>query len=194
MDPVFDGPRDPEIENLHPTVGSDHDVFGFEVAVHDPLAMGGGQGHGDLFGDFERAPPIDEAFIHLLLEGAPFDELEDQEIGLLAFDQIVDLADRRVLEFGQDAGFAQETRLHLRIEAVLRADGFHRHPAIEPGVVSKVDLPHAAGPEAGLQTDIAHMGADERVVDHRLHGATLTDPARERENRPYGSRGRMNAP
>ena len=46
---------DPEVEHLHLALGSHHDVVRLEIAVDDLLAMGGGEGRGDLRGELELA-------------------------------------------------------------------------------------------------------------------------------------------
>jgi hypothetical protein len=44
-----------EIENFGVAFASDHDVFGFDVAMDDADLMGGGEAGGDLGSDFEGA-------------------------------------------------------------------------------------------------------------------------------------------
>ena len=45
-----------EVEDLHGAVGADLDVRGFEIAVDDPLFVGGLEGLGDLPGDRAGRP------------------------------------------------------------------------------------------------------------------------------------------
>jgi hypothetical protein len=47
---------DAEVEDLDPSVGADHDVAGFEVAVGDAALVGGAQGVGDRNRDFQELP------------------------------------------------------------------------------------------------------------------------------------------
>ena len=50
----------PEVQHLHGAVGPDFDVCRLEIAVDDPLLVGGFERHGDLLRDrqrvFERQP------------------------------------------------------------------------------------------------------------------------------------------
>ena len=43
--------RQPEIQNLHVTIGPQHDVFRFDVAMNDALAVSVGERRRNLLGD-----------------------------------------------------------------------------------------------------------------------------------------------
>ena len=50
-----------EVEDLHGAVGADLDVRGFEIAVDDPLLVGGLEGLGDLPGRWAGRPTAPSA-------------------------------------------------------------------------------------------------------------------------------------
>ena len=79
--------------------------------------------------------------------------LEHEEVPLLAFQVVVDLADMRVVELRQDACLAREARLRLRVQPPL-VDGLEGDPALQLLVETGVDRTHAA---TGQEIDDADM-------------------------------------
>ena len=73
------------------------------------------------------------------------DQLEDQEIAVVAFDEVMDPAHGRVVELGKDARLAQKARLGHGVEPVLAANGLDRHRPLQlPGAGGRhvEDAPH----------------------------------------------------
>ena len=86
---VLAEPGDAEVEHLHPAVPGQHDVARLEVAVDDPLGMGGDQGVGDALGDAEPGRGVDP-LLDRLAQGLAADQLEDEEVGRFAVDEVID--------------------------------------------------------------------------------------------------------
>ncbi len=112
------------------------------------------------FGDLESLRGFQLAAGEKIFQGLSVDVFKNQEICPIAFHQVVNLANRRMLEARENAGFPQETRFHFRIETLLGADRFHGHPAVEPGVVTSINLPHPPGAQLRFEPDVPHLGSD----------------------------------
>src|SRR5688572_28620298 len=72
---LLEQPGDPEIEDLHDSIGAEHDVFRFDVAVDDAGAMRDAQSAGDLAGNVERFFRRQVPLGYSLAQRRPFDKL-----------------------------------------------------------------------------------------------------------------------
>ena len=91
------------------------DVGRLEIAMDDPLRMGGVQGIGDLPGNHERFDEREWSVRKGVSQRRTFDELQDQRREPVAFFEAVNRADMRVAEGRQDAGFACKSGAALRV-------------------------------------------------------------------------------
>ena len=79
---------------------------------------GPGVGDGEDVHDLARDPrPLGrvEALADRLAEALALDELEDEHVGVVLLEEVVDAADAGVLELGEDARLAEEACLRLRV-------------------------------------------------------------------------------
>ena len=97
-----------EVQDLDVPGRGHHDVLRFQVPVNDSLTVNGSQDVQELLGDPQKGRVIEP-----LLQGhsqvATADQLQDQEVGIVAFDVVVELADVGVVELGEDLGFPKES-------------------------------------------------------------------------------------
>ena len=175
-------PHEPEVHHEHATVVADHHVVGLEVAVHEPLAMRGRESASSLHHDGDhlaprartRLQPLPERHAlhelhrekHLALVRA--DVMHGDDIGVahprhrlgLAQQSIVDagaggrlvlVAEEPMHEPPQHAGLAE-----LGMQSV---EQFERDPAVELGIVRRIDRAHAARAEP-----IEHHVATDRLA------------------------------
>src|SRR5262245_6671242 len=89
---------DAEIEDLEIPVGSDHHVFGFDVAVDDYRRMSGGQGVGDLSGDLDRPTRSQQRTGHQLAKRPARDVLGRDVMDTFSRADFVNGDDVRVVE------------------------------------------------------------------------------------------------
>ncbi len=101
---AFDGRRlvvemagQAEVEDLDLTFGGEHDVFRLQIAVDHAAIVGGHEHPHDLLGDSHLFALL-EAVGDGLAKIAPVDQLEDQEITLLFFEEAVDAANIGMVE------------------------------------------------------------------------------------------------
>ena len=80
-------------------------------------------------------------------ERGSFNELEDQRRHAIGFLQPVDRADVRMIERGEEAGFAREARPALGVSGEVGRQDLDRDVAPELAVARAIDLTHAASTE-----------------------------------------------
>ena len=105
-----DRPGDPEVDDLHPTVGPDQDVARLDVAVDEAAGVGSGQGSGDAGPDpcdlarGQRAPPSQDR-----RQVLPVDKLHDDVRAARILAEVVDGHHVGVAQPGHRLGFLPET-------------------------------------------------------------------------------------
>ena len=149
-----------EIQHFHAALGSDFDVGGLEIAVHDALLVRVFQRFGDLARNgqsfLERHGPARDPFG----EGGAFDQFENKR----ALFDTVDRRDVGMVQRGQHLRFAGEARQAVGIGGENVRQDFDGDVAIELGIGGAIDGAHAAFAEFG---DDAVVG-DGRARTHFL--------------------------
>ena len=137
-----------EVQKLRPGLG-DHDIAGFQIAVHHAGPVRLVQGVRDVgrVGQrfFERKGPL----LQSIGQGLTFDVLHDQEVGLTCPANVVKRADVRVVQTGDGKGFALEPLAELGASGEMRRKNLDRDGAIEPRVLGLIDLAHPSRSERG---------------------------------------------
>lgn len=151
---------DAEVQHLDGAVVGDHHVLGFEVPVDDAPGVGRGQGVADPVRDLEF-PVLPEVGLEGLPQGAALDQLQDEEVRVLALDEVVDVADVGVVQQGEDLRLFEETLLDARLHAVPRPHGLEGDPSPELLVVAGVDVAVAARADQLDDADVSDSGAEE---------------------------------
>ena len=111
--------------------------------MHDTRGVRGEEHCRDLLRDLQLDRRI-EAIPEGHLKALAFNQLHHQPVAVVAFDEIVDAADVRVVEQRQDARLTQEAGFGDRIETVLHVNRLHCDPALQRLVETDVDLSHSA--------------------------------------------------
>ena len=117
-DTEFANRGQPEVEQLHPTIGEQHHVAGLQIPVHDTGPMHRRQALGDLPRDVERLRHCEWA---LPPEARPkrlarIQRHGQEELPLDALAGFVNRAEVRVIERRRSAGLLEELRFRGRIE------------------------------------------------------------------------------
>jgi hypothetical protein len=135
---------EPEVEQLD-VAAVRHDRIGrLEIAVQDALAMRRREPTRKADRDLEEPRPRDRP--RDLVEAVPADVLRDQVRPRADLADAVYRDDVRVLHARRGTGLGQEP-LADGVMCRELGDELHRDQAVEHGVVSEPDLPHAASPE-----------------------------------------------
>ena len=123
----------------------EEDVVGLEIAMNDPLAIGGGKSqqgglhHGTGSTEIHRPGPF-----HQAAKALSFEVLHDQKrIATGGKPNIVDLDDVLVPNGSGNPGFLVEALNHLVLSCKLKVQKFHGHPLLQADVFSEVHRPHA---------------------------------------------------
>ena len=133
--------------------------------MDDALLVGRLQGAGDAFGDGELRAGLD-AVPQGLAQGASADQLQEEEISLLALQVAMDAADVGMVELGEEAGFGEEAGPGRVVQPVA-ADGLERHRPLELLVEALEDGAHASLGQGGVDADVTD------AVSGDGHGGTV---------------------
>ncbi len=166
-----------EVEHLDPPVRGEHHVVGLEVAVQDPLAVGGGHRVDERDREREDALGREAPRGDRLAERLALDVLHRQEAQPLGLLDRVERHDPGVAERGDRPRLALEARDLLGVRGHLRRQHLEGDPAVEARVVGEVDLAHPARAERLEEAIGPQRPADEAAVGLRLwHDADYDAP------------------
>src|SRR5262245_47038977 len=121
--------RQTEIEDLHPPVVRDKQVFRLEVAMDDAFGMRGGQPFGNLPRVINRLSLSDWALLYQLAQFFAFEQLGHDIRRAFMRTDIVNREDVRVVERRGGAGFLLEAAQTIRIHGELGRKHFDSDPA-----------------------------------------------------------------
>jgi len=164
---------DAEVEQFGSAVGSDEDVSGLEVAVHDEVAMGVGDGVADLVDQAAALLRAEAALVAKAVDGQAVDVIHGDPGAAVGSGSGVEQAgDGGVLKRGKDALLAAQAL----------DDGGGVHAALDDldgdallefavGARGEVDDGHAAAPDLALQTIWPEHAAGRRLVFENAGGA-----------------------
>jgi hypothetical protein len=145
-----------EVGQQHAPVGSDQDVAGLDVAVHEPGAMCSIEGGGNTRTDVDREIGAEPAlFVEQLSQALAVDELHDDGQASTAatgvLDRVVDRDDVGVAQLGDCNGLATEALGDHRIGCQRRLQELDGDLARECQVCRQPDFRHAPLRESSLQ-------------------------------------------
>ena len=162
--------REAEVEDFDRPVRAQNDVLRLQVAVNDVLIVRRFERVGQLARDRQRVDLQRAAARRrgTALRTAPgddrrqrraVDELHDQRQAAAGVLDAVDLRDVRMVQRGEDLGFALEARQPFLIGSEGRGKDLDRNAALQPGIARAVDLAHSAGAEQRVDVVDADAGA-----------------------------------
>jgi hypothetical protein len=156
------GLGDAEVEQLR-TPCREKDVRGFDVAMNDPGAVGGGERVGQRNRGVEQDGHLQRALPQTLFERIALEELHDDERLLLrGFADVINRADVGMVQRGDRPGFALKTLACQVGAGEPRRQHLDGDLAVEAGVAGAVDLAHPT---------FAKLGKDlvwtDRLPDHK---------------------------
>lgn len=128
----------------------------------------------DFHSNFQQLSERQCAPAQALGERLAVEELHDEEVGTVLRAYVVEMADVRMIQRGNGAGFALKTLLEFGIVGEVSGENLDGDNAIEARVFRAVDLSHAAGAERCLNLIRTQLYA--RGEDHAC--ATLYRPYR----------------
>ena len=100
--------RQAEVQHLHDAVGAHLDVRGLQIAMDDALLVRGFERLGDLLRDLKRLVDRDRAARNALRQIVALDEFHHERRDARALFEAVDGGDVRMIQRGEDFGFAME--------------------------------------------------------------------------------------
>ena len=148
-----------KVEDLRPVAG-EKNVCRLDIAVDDARRVCRIERAGQSGGDFDEFAVVQRSARQPLLQRFAVQQFHHQERNALGgHADVVDRADIRVLERGDRAGLALESRAPLRIGRHVGRQHFDGDRAIEPRVAGLVDFAHPAGAERREDLVGAEAGA-----------------------------------
>jgi hypothetical protein len=133
-----------EIQNLHLIPIRDHNVAGFQIAMHDVLLVNVGQRFSDLTGNVDRLVHRQTAASEAAGERFAFEVLHHEvgEIPLAA--HVVHTADTRMLEPRDGLRLAIEPLATFGRFIAASGEDLDCHGPVQSHVIGAIDLAHAA--------------------------------------------------
>ena len=122
---------------------------GFQIPMNDSFLMGGFERLCDLPGDPERLLDRNPAARDALVQALAVHEFENKELLPVEFVEAVDLRDMRMIQGGEELGFATEASDTIRIVRERYGHDLERDFPSELGVFRAIDFAHAAAAEQG---------------------------------------------
>ena len=160
-------PGDAKVEHAHRAVGQEHDVFGFDVAVDDAVAVGVAQGQGGLAGNVEgllpgQGAPLVQDLAHVLAGHVFHDQVVDVAVGAIVEHRDDVHLGRRLAEARDELGLLGEALQKAHVLAELRVEDLDRNSLPVAQVLGQVDPGHAAAAQLGDQL----VAVAQSLADH----------------------------
>jgi hypothetical protein len=153
------------VEDFYDAVKTDLDVGGLEIAVDDALLVGGLERIRNLSGNQERFGDRNRTLCDSVGERRPVDELHDERRCGACLLETVNRGDVRMIQRGEDFGFAPEPAEALDIRRELIRKHFDGDSPLQIRIAGAVDLAHPAFAE--LSGDFVWAEASARGERHR---------------------------
>ena len=139
--------RQTEIENLHPFIGGNENVLGFEIAMKNPFRVRGGETVRDFDCVFDRAALGDRTGGEAAAQRQTFEKLRDDEGRAVVRPELVNRQQIRMIENARRACLLLESCDALAIGGKRSGKNFDCHFAPDPWIARAVHFAHAAGTE-----------------------------------------------
>ena len=170
--------RESEIEDFRVAVGTQHDVLGLDIAVHETAGMRRRQSTCELDADLDNVADRQRALLQAVPQRLALDELGDEVRTVIDFAEIVYHDDMRVVQTGRGSGFLMKPSEPIAVNGEMRRQELERHRPIELGVVGQIHLAHAARAQPRHQLIGVHDPATQVFTDVWLehqHGRGLQE-------------------
>ena len=102
----------------------------------------------------QERPPRDSG-----RNGLAVDVFHDDELKTVAFTDVVNSGDIRMIQRGRRAGFTLEALHPIRVPCQVPRENLERDGPIEPRVAREINLTHAAGAKQGHDLIVAERSA-----------------------------------
>src|SRR5262245_4003647 len=135
-----------EVHQLRPRLGL-HDVARLEVTVDDASPMRLVGRVRDLDADPQRLVPRQRTLLQSILQRLALEQLHDDVIGAVLMADVVEHADMRMVQRGDDTSLPLEAGAQVRVGREVRGEDLERDAALQAGIPRPIHLAHAPGPQ-----------------------------------------------
>ena len=136
-------PGQAEIHNLGTPGGSEHDIVGLDIAVNDPLLVGGLKSPGQLDGQVQSLGQVEGAGAKKLPQVRAVDKLHGDEEPSVGFADLMDGGDMRMVQGGRGLRFPLEAGIFPDPAARVGTDELEGNEPFQAGVFGLVDNTHS---------------------------------------------------
>ena len=154
------GERQSEIEKFNAIVAADHDVGGFDVAMHDAAIVGVGEAREDLLNVVKPGRESHWGGAEFGAQGKPLDEFHDHDKFAVVTKGGVEFGDIRVVEAGEQLDFAEKASNDFVGDGTTGGEDLHGLGSIGYGVADLVDLAHSSCAEDACDFVVADLVPD----------------------------------
>jgi hypothetical protein len=157
-----------EIQDLHLARRRQHDIFGFDIAVYDPMLVRRGKRFRTLGGDLQELLRR-QGMLQALSQSLASDVLHDQQEFTIFFQDVVNRGYVFGGQGGGALGFAQDVLPCLGITPELTGYSFESNRPAQRGILGVVDLAHSSSPELGADNEAAYTSARQIRWDWKMY-------------------------
>jgi hypothetical protein len=155
------------------TIASDHYVVGFQIAMHDPRGMSFRQAFGYVLQVPEKLSQLRALLMDLLAQRDSVDKLPRDELCAVTLTNLVDVSNVRVIERRRGRRLLFEAAHSILVSGHFRGKSLQRHFAMEPRILRKIDLSHAAGQRATISYGPSVSGWQRHFLTSAQFSTTL---------------------
>src|SRR5215472_5372317 len=137
-----------EVQNLHPAVFCEEEIFGFQVAMNDSFLVRGRQSVRNLHSIIHNLPNRQRTVMQSIAKRLTFEQLRNDVWSVVPGSKLIDRDDIRVAQCSSSFGLLFESDQPVRFSEDKVRQNLYGNVTAQRTVTRTVDFSHAAGAES----------------------------------------------